>query len=279
MKVDLLCIAQLEHLTIRDWCEYHLNKGINHIWIYDNNSVGDNRHHEILNDLIEEGKVTIFDDYRGSTNMHYSQMDWHNNFLIEYQRKGLYNYIGIIDCDEYIILNEDKFKTIPEYFEYFDKNCKNIGALFVNWKCYGDNGNYFYEDKPVIERFKEPLNTKERGKIDINRHIKSFLRVGVYGRFDGNPHNIKTVKNTYNTNLDIISRESPLTDNVCHENMWLNHYVTKSMEEFVVRKYNSFYDDIRRCPMNYYFQYNDKNEESLKAKEALEKKYNITLEY
>lgn len=113
MRVSLCCIARLETLTIKDWVEYHKNKGIYHIYIYDNNDVGDNSLNEILKEYVNNGFITIMDDFKGKTSC---QIFSYNHFLGAHYGKDEYDWIGFIDCDEYLDFTTQELDTPNKLF-------------------------------------------------------------------------------------------------------------------------------------------------------------------
>ena len=101
MKVDLLCVAKNENLTIRDWVDYHLNIGFHKIWIFDNNDKEDISIIEPLKSRIVEGKVSVLPNFKGAKTF---QLTAYNMFLNAFAKKNEYDWIGVIDCDEYFEL-------------------------------------------------------------------------------------------------------------------------------------------------------------------------------
>lgn len=278
MKVDLLCVAKNENLTIRDWVDYHLNIGFHKIWIFDNNDKEDISIIEPLKSRIIEGKVSVLPNFKGAKTF---QLTAYNMFLNAFAKKNEYDWIGVIDCDEYFDFNHEKYSNVSDYFEAVEKNCTDATAVFVNWETYGDNGKYYYEEAPVIERFPEPVKKKIRfwAGDDENVHIKSFVKGE--GFYISNPHNCLTRGKTYNADFQEISPQSPFNRVYSYNNVKLKHYVTKSLEEFIYRKFRGVCADNgnnRPYNLDYYWRVNEKTDDALKALEILKKKYNLNNE-
>ena len=104
MKIDLCAIARNENLTIKDWVDYHLSKGINHIYIFDNNDLLDSSLDELLG---TNNKVTIIRIYKGKRSV---QLETYNYFINNYQNKD-WDYVGFIDIDEYLVV-ADQYEDI-----------------------------------------------------------------------------------------------------------------------------------------------------------------------
>lgn len=269
MRIDLCCIARRENLTIKDWVTYHKNIGINHIWIFDNNNIDDDSLLNILHDLIDDNYVTILNNFKGKTS---AQVKAYNYFLDNYWDKNICDFVGFLDCDEYLTLMTHD--NVSDYFNDVIKHCPNICDLYINWECYGSNGNYFYEDKPVVERFTLPIGDYTYGE---NKHIKSFARMGIINnRFGGTSHDCYA--NGYYVYSDDYQKINRSCFNYNHKpiNAKLRHYVTKSLEEWIYRKFGEFTADGHqpKSPREYYWR-NPKNDEMMKALKVIEEKYGI----
>ena len=232
MKVDICCIARREEMTIIDWVEHHRRIGINHIYICDNNDVGDNSLVNILRIYIDIGYVTVFTNTRGQKAI---QMDCYNSLIKKCVTEKLNDWMVFIDCDEYISFTESG-TTISDFLRDIEKKCPDIGVLYVNWDCYGANKQIFYEPKPVIERFTKRIPKDS----DENKHIKSFVKSTCHAFFPGCPHNARPIdgKLIYNT----LGKElvcSPFQEIRNDYPVYIKHFVTKSIQEYIYRKYKS----------------------------------------
>ena len=276
-RIDICCVAKNENLTIRDWVNHHISIGIHHIWIFDNNDPDDMSLNETLKGEIESGNVTVLDLFKGAKSF---QILAYNLFLCLHNYKDEYDWVGFIDCDEYVDFNNTKYKNIGEYFASVERLRFKPTAVFINWEIYGSCGQYFYEDKPVVERFPEP--TKEKIKFwaggDENWHIKSFVKAGADGQYLLNPHNCITNGETYDGDLNPVNPKSPWNTFYSYNNVKIKHFQTKSMEEYIIRKYPSICADNknnRPYTLEYYWDRNKKTPEALEALEVLKKKYHV----
>lgn len=274
-RIDLLCVAKNENLTIKDWVNYHLNMGFNRIWIVDNNDVEDVSLIDTLNDELATERVFIINNFKGAKTF---QLKAYNAFINYFSERNMYDWIGIIDCDEYFDYNHEKYKSLSEYFETVEEKCPNITGLFVNWQVYDDNGQYYYKNEPVVERFPNPADRKIPfwNGDDENTHIKSFIRGK--GQYIGNPHNCVTTGKTYSADFKELNPFSPWNSDYSFDNAKIKHYVTKSLEEFIMRKMGAICaDNENNKPYNleYYWRVNKKTDEALKALADLKEKYKL----
>lgn len=223
-KVCLCCIAKNENRYIRDYIEYYRNLGFCHVHIIDNNDPDGERFEDVISDYIESGYVSI----RNARGLKRHQCVAYRIFYDEHHRK--YDYIAFFDCDEYLVLNKDN--TIQEYIRrsIFD----DAQVIQISWMMFGDNGNIRYEDKPMCERFKTPLvlDPKKHKKEHIKSIVRCDLDPGLV--YFHNPHTIAPVE------LYVVNNEGERVINTYEQEMsyglaQLNHYYTKSLEEWLWR--------------------------------------------
>ena len=174
-KVCICTIGKKENLYAREYVEYYKNKGIDKIFIYDNNDKNDERFDIILKDYIENGFVEII-DYRGEFSPQIKSM--------EDCRKNNYKYFDwliFVDMDEFIFLRY--FSNIKGflYQNIFDK-CQRIQ---LNWFFHTDNNLILYDNRSLAERFPKKHKIWANKKIGGIEGIKSILR----GNIDYKIHN------------------------------------------------------------------------------------------
>lgn len=234
MKIAVCTIAKGEKKYIRDWVEYYKNLGFCNVIFNDNSENNDNSQKEKIQDYIETGFV-IYQDYKG---MLACQNKSYEETYFKFRK--IFDWIGFFDIDEFICL--EKNKNINELFG--SDLYKNANLIYVNWKCYGDSGKIKYEPIPVWERFKEslPKNTQDGNyteRLPINVHIKSFVKCIQNALISFPfPHNAKFINianKAINPAGNQLNVNSPW-QKICWENMWLNHYHTLTIEEYLERR-------------------------------------------
>jgi hypothetical protein len=221
LNVALIAIGRKENRYAREWVEYHLQLGVQHIYILDNNRQGEEHFEAVLQDYIDAGTVTV-EDYRDKPlailqayteayNRHKDQHDW----------------LGIIDFDEFLDIRQGDLNS---FLADRASNC-----VLVNWECYGDNGRTKYTNAPLQKRFIEPLPHPLFVQYDThaeNEHVKSFIRGGLGEvRYTATPH-VPAGCGTYETADRYRTTGTPLqpfSDKVAV----LRHYITKTAEEWV----------------------------------------------
>jgi hypothetical protein len=196
MKLHLIAIAKDEAPYIREWIEYHRGIGVTDIHILDNASV------DGTGDIAYEMGCHV---------------EWHSgrHQQMPYYRRLLYSslppgWYGFLDIDEFI--QGPVLDVLAE--------CEGA-ALGLTWRLFGPSGHYVKTDEPVQKRF-----TRSR----TDSHIKSIVKFPVDGIVANDPHYL--VHKTVDCNGVIIPgpHHMILEPAVC-----INHYFTKSVEEFVAK--------------------------------------------
>lgn len=220
MSSCILTIIKNEQEYLDEWIKYHLDLGIDHIFI--------------LEDIDSDSHKDICDKYgdRVSLNSVLSVLSEENiNIAKEvkelkkynvnhiYFREGLsylqknysnkYEWCFVIDNDEFITIQNDKLDEVLPLFKDYD-------AFTMRWKCYGANGYVnkpSYEDKGLIETY------TELAKCNIQETKTCYNLKRFRGEFLYTHH--------YPTN----KCKWCGTDKI-----YLRHYITKSWEEYVWKR-------------------------------------------
>ncbi len=235
MKVALVAMCKCENLYIKEWVEHYLHLGFDTIIICDNNDNDGEQPSDVIQNYIDsDSDNVVIENKRGITKQQY-QLELYTEMYGKY--KNQFDWLAFFDIDEFLILH--KHKTVQEWLSQpkFDKT----DIVIVNWKLFDDNGQLYYSDKPVMERFTRAITdyriTDPRAKWPGNDVFKSFVRGGLddilYGRTAHSPVNDLTTSD--NTGR-IIKRENTYHYSCNHEEAQLNHYMFKTIEEYVNKK-------------------------------------------
>jgi hypothetical protein len=201
----ICCIALNEEKYIDEWINYNFKLGFSKIYIYDNS---DNNSLKFLN----SEKITVI-HWPGQV----QQFNAYNNFFQNYST--CHRWCAVIDCDEFIVLKEDN-----NIIDFLQKHLKT-GALGINWAVFGSNGHQKYIDEPVLKRF-------TRREHNVCQYIKSIVCCADIIEYS-HPHlPTKMINNTNvkDVNGNIITEQSHFLGD--HSKCQINHYMTKSREEF-----------------------------------------------
>lgn len=227
MKIHLCAIAKNEYKYIKDWVKYNLAIGFDKIVIYDNNNINGERYDELLKEFIDTGTVEIR-DRRGQSGQ---QCKVYN----EYYKEGDFDWLGIVDIDEFITFGPyTKIKTVHDFIE----NYPDADSISIYWQCYGDCDNVMDSDKPIFERFKEPLpiDVKHRNHTyPLNTWPKSFHKKGLDITLC--EHFISLVHSGNVKHVDVLGENFNFKPSVeyiakTYDIACIRHYMTKSLDEW-----------------------------------------------
>lgn len=276
-RVAICTIAKNENRYIREWVEYYLKMGVTRIYLYDNNDVDGERFEDVINDYIISGKVEVIDrrgcekELRDESRLNLQDKvysECYNN------HKSEYDWMWFFDIDEF--LYSPSGKNIIDYIN--SERFSRYTTILVNWVYYGDNGLVYYDDRPVVERFTTPCDREGVTKgFRSGYQCKSIVRCG--GEHIIPPGNISIHKflikggKLCNANgYPVVQSSGVKISNVCFDNIVLNHYITKTIEEYLPRYVNRVDSvsiegkrfNIDRVVKNF-FSFNEKTDEKLEV--------------
>ncbi|MDP8207399.1 MAG: glycosyltransferase family 92 protein [Candidatus Electryonea clarkiae] len=210
--LSLCCIAQDETPYLRAWVEYHRLAGVEHFYIYDNESkvpISDT-----LKGYIDHGIVDVI-PVKGKN----QQLPAYDHCLNEFGKKQS-RWIGFIDMDEFLLpLKTDDLRVlISDYEEY--------GGLAVNWSIFGSNS---HEESPGAPQIKH-YTMRTRSDYAVNHHIKSIIKPTKVVQAK-NPHCFMYVPGNICVNEKYESVHyaySPFSN----EKILVNHYFNRSSEDY-----------------------------------------------
>lgn len=264
-KVAICAIGRMENRYAKEFVEHYKRLGVSKMFIYDNWMTGDK---EKLKDVLKGyGDLVEVIDY------HDREMAQMSAFNDCYRQHGHeYGWIGFLDFDEFLEF-ADKTMDVERYFSQFeDKDC-----VLLNWRVMTDNGLTHYEDKPLSKRFTEPMELDRHVKFSSqpeNNHVKAFVRGGLQGVAFAIPHfpEVPTLR-CVNDKGDAVAQAG--MNPYDHTAAWINHYHTKTAEEFVEKVKRGFPDrpkdnDIyQKRAVEYFFKINERTAEKEEVLKAL----------
>lgn len=249
MNVCICAIAKCENLYIKEWVDYHLNLGFDHIYLYDNNEIDGER----ISEVIDDDRVTIV-NYRGRHQLSCeTQVKAYNECYRTYAVD--YDWIMFIDIDEFLTLNDHD--NIKDFLE--QPWCRKANAIRFHWLCYSDSGNLHYEDVPVLDRFTELCSNN-----DVNKYYKQIYRTNISKFKMMNVHYCDYITGIkYPDGSDARYVLQTTDPNIRHDVGYVRHYVTKSLDEFIDIKYKRRGKGSSKTRLNkeFYFRYNELTDE------------------
>jgi hypothetical protein len=204
-------------MYIAEWLEFHLHVGIERFFLYDHNSTDDL--FRVLWPYCLVGIVN-YTWWPGIT----AQFQCYHYALIS-MRQGA-SWVAFIDVDEFIVPVTSG--TVSDFLREFD----GYGGVTVSWLVYGSGGQLNRTHGLVIERFQDyaPIDFPWNGIVKSIVNPRLTLSIDCHeARFLRGYHSCDTYRNL---NLGWVPWEKRRR---FHDRMRVNHYFTKSYEEFLMK--------------------------------------------
>lgn len=218
--LGIAIIVKNEQDYIKEWLDYHLLLGVDIFYVFDNGST--DKTYEILYPYIEKGLV-IYHKIKGKGR----QVDAYNKTINKYRKEC--KYIGFFDIDEFIKVDPgiNLVKKVDSIFS----NDSSVGGIVLNWVMFGSGNLKKKTQGLVIERF------LYHSKLDFieNIHVKSIVNPRVVMDFR-NPHFAIYRKGYSAYNLAKKVVKGPFNNDFSNLEIRINHYFTKSEEEFLAKR-------------------------------------------
>lgn len=135
-NVSICAIFKNEAKYLKEWIEYHRIVGIDHFYLYNNNS--EDYYFEVLNPYINSGIVTLVD-----WPQNHKQMECYMDCIKK--RKDESKWIGFIDIDEFVVP-----KSTHNVYDFLAKYEKNCGSVNIYWKVFGTSGKVKRDEKGLV---------------------------------------------------------------------------------------------------------------------------------
>lgn len=218
MKTAICTCIKDEHAYLREWIEWHLDRGFSHIYLYEDN--GSRPHDEIVRLFPDAVTLSSIDVVRNEpVTVEQRQMQ-----MYVYSMRTLgdkYDWIAFIDADEYVDFEEgwNLERLLKEHEDY--------PAIMLSWMLYGANGRVEKPQGGVIESYPN---------ADVNVNYKYI--------WFGAQWSVKSIVNTKNYKgfkhihwaegaVNMIGNTTPKYK--VFKKAWIRHFYTKSWEEWVWR--------------------------------------------
>ena len=250
LEISAVCTLMLgEDKYVDEWVEYYLfGLKFDRIYIYDNSE------HNVLK-YLETKYPNVFIIHSGEASPPPGQArgmraipvynDWlsKNRALPDNERV---RWCAFVDADEFIVLK--KHNSINHFLREY---CKE-GGVSINWYIYGDSKLTAYSPEPVTKRFvwREAKVNQHVRTIVVCDDVESYTEIHGVGNF-------KPGKNKKDTNGKIVV--GPFNPDGPTDIIYINHYFTKTKEEFNIKK-NRGKSDVGDYRNNSDFQAHNFNE-------------------
>lgn len=229
--VGIFTIIKNEHLFLDEWIQYHLNLGVDKIYVFED--VGSLSHEEICSkyDKVQLFKVTDLYSKFKAKQIIYKRNNKCDRFgfqvqfmydIIEYvYKQKCLDWLIYIDADEFVTLensNDHISDILDKYNDY--------AVVIIHWMNYNANGHIYRPAGNVIDNYKTLSNTDigcTSNKQAFNLHLwdKNVIKCNQHNP-DVHSSGFKWCKTDYSANLSTFT----------YKNMYIRHYITKSFEDY-----------------------------------------------
>lgn len=218
-KMTLVLIIKNEARYVVEWIEYHRLIGVEHFYIYDDNS--DDNLKILLAPYIKRGIVTytLWEHEKGQNKAYYDATMRYGNETV---------YMGFIDTDEFIVIKNDNIYELLESIrkEYEDNPYKSkkeyFGGIGITFRYYGSSNFAVPPDGLVTENYLYRCNDDFKLQTWIKSIVNPRTLIGCAA------HSMKYIDDF----VCISEKGSVIPDNVfCdspYNKIWINHYWCKS---------------------------------------------------
>lgn len=239
--LSVCCIQKDENDYLPEWINYNRKIGVQHFYIYDNESKISPR--ETLQTLVKKNIVTVI-DWPGKV----QQTIAYDHCLKKFGQES--QWIAFIDVDEFIVP-----KSPLGDLRALLQNYENFGALGINWLIFGSSGHIKKTNRPQLESFVMRSDIL----FAVNKHIKSIVQPR-YIKKALSPHHFKVKNGKQPVNEDFIPIDGPFSPNSVNK-IQINHYYCRSEEEYTAKIKRGFADcDVPRVIDQFYAHDRESNE-------------------
>lgn len=229
--LGIVAIFKGEDDYLVEWIEFHKMMGVQHFILYDNGLEKSTR--KILNPYIKSNLVThiLLPHIEGSREGRHihtasTQQVAYADAIIRFRNN--FQYLLQLDIDEFLF--PKSHSSITEVLNKYDD--KKLARIEVNWTNFGNNGHINKPDGLVIENFTKSGRGTIPNTVKSISNTRYLSRFFIYTNIHRFSHRI-TIKDIFTKlfcGFPII-----IKGNDSNKLFQLNHYITKSKEEFLAK--------------------------------------------
>src|ERR1700761_4709645 len=210
--LTVCCIVKDEDDYLAEFVNFHLKAGVEHFYIYDNESKVPAR------DVIAQAGLAEFvtvTDFPGKSKL----VPSYAHCLKNYGKNSF--WISFLDMDEFIVA-KSTHGNIPAFL----KDYADYAGVVINWQLFGSSHHLKRTHLPQMESY--TLRAEEN--FDVNRHIKSIVQPKYVAK-TGNAHHFIYKKGYFAVNETFEPVEGSM-GSLSVKKIQINHYYCRSLEEY-----------------------------------------------
>ena len=229
MKKTVICaIVKNEQRFIREWVEHYLKIGFDKLYVYED--YGSKTHNDEISDYIEQGKVEF-------VNLETSNLPIPRRGIItkggQSTQKVLYRWFfdqckkGNIEADWAGFFDVDEFMMFEDGWDLqrLEDDFSEDAGILLSWKLYGANGHEKRPEGNVVDNYTSSMPEGFLLDLAIQINVKSLVNI----------QKCKGLKTIHVFRDCLITDKTPLYKTLCFQKAWLNHYYSKSWEDYLDR--------------------------------------------
>jgi hypothetical protein len=217
-RIAICAIFKDEASYLPEWLTFHKMIGVDQFFLYDNGSTDGGP--ALIRASSFAGSVTLIEWPERP-----GQLSAYNHFRVHHAAHFV--WAAFIDIDEFIMpLAGTSIRDIllrPIYQPY--------AAILLQWLVFGPSGHDRRPAGLVIENYTRRLPEA----AEASRHIKAIVRCGKLSGIDYTPHAAECNGPACNTRGELVLPYA-IQPTGCHEVMSVNHYFTKSHEDWEFKR-------------------------------------------
>ena len=247
-KTAICAILKNEHQYLDEWIRHHLDVGFDEIYLYED--FGSKSHSIITDNYSNVHLMQLSEIFDKIKHLHGDKQN--ALYIYFYQNyKNVFDYTAFIDIDEFIMFEDgyDLQTLLNEYQEY--------NGIFLFWKMYNANGII---DNPKSDVVTTYTTISVDDWHDNGWKYKSIVKMNSDSYFIS-CHEIAG---------GITTDHSSSKYDTTYSKAWINHYFTKSWEEWCYRFIGKENTGLNRRNLEEFFAY---NKDMLSIKTELYDKY------
>ena len=254
-KVSICAIFKNEAIYLKEWIEYHKIVGVEHFYLYNNNS--EDNYEDILKPYIADGQVTLTQWPQNQ-----AQTQCYQDCTVRFSSET--EWLAFIDIDEFIVPN-----TTDNIYDYLKPFQQNRPVVIAYWKMFGTSGKITRDTTRLVT---------EDFTICWNKYVnigKIFFNTAYHLDFNSTKNSTihslwSKYKNTELPPVNIFDKICTFGKNQVQNNtdasifpLQINHYFTKTYSEYQRKKARGdAYFKINPHDEAYFFRHEIKNQAS-----------------